>query len=170
MEMAPRLNPYVYPWIRQVTITGEVLGARGPEATPEHENLFYWTSPFAKDRREVERYRADNRCRYEGSSRPPGSRTWCYVCQVGHPRNSTRSTPQLARCQFCVDVYMCFNHCIWLACMGPRSTDVICCRHSRFTPGIQSWNPEGGYPVLEESAVMSYHEHWEDLDADASDE
>eukprot|EP00971_Amphidinium_carterae_P108485 2148024-Amphidinium_carterae.1 len=78
MEMAPRLNPYVYPWIKQVTITAEVLGTHGPEATPENDNLFYWMSPFAKDRREVDHYRAENRFRYEGSSRPPGSRLWCY--------------------------------------------------------------------------------------------
>eukprot|EP00971_Amphidinium_carterae_P332584 6466807-Amphidinium_carterae.1 len=52
MEMSPRLNPYVYPWINRVAITAEVLGAHGPEATPEEDNLFYWVSPFGKDRRE----------------------------------------------------------------------------------------------------------------------
>eukprot|EP00971_Amphidinium_carterae_P077736 1537073-Amphidinium_carterae.1 len=146
MEMAPRLNPYIYPWIERVTITADVLGAHGPEATPEDDNLFYWVSPFSKDRREVERYRATNQFRYEGSSRPPGARTWCYVCQVGHPRNPTRTNPELAKCAFCIDVYMCFDHCIYLACMGPGSTTTICCRHSRFTPGLWSWNPVGGYP------------------------
>eukprot|EP00971_Amphidinium_carterae_P312731 6215506-Amphidinium_carterae.1 len=122
MEMEPRLNPYRYPWINQVTISAEVLhGAHGPEVTPEDENLFYWMSPFAKDRREVEKYRATDRFHYEGSSRPAGSRAWCYACQDGHPQNTVRTNPMLAKCYFCIDVYMCARHCIYLACMGPRS-------------------------------------------------
>eukprot|EP00971_Amphidinium_carterae_P257019 5102622-Amphidinium_carterae.1 len=137
LELAPLSNPDVYPW------------REGGDAihTPGDINLFYWVGPISRPRWELECYRAINSFCYLESSRPPGARTWCYVCRDGHPHNTTRTNPPLAKCMICIDVYMCYQHRIFLACLGP----------------------EGGYPVLEESALMSYHEYWEDPDVESSE-
>eukprot|EP00971_Amphidinium_carterae_P011238 221219-Amphidinium_carterae.2 len=42
---------------------------------------------------------------------------------------------------------------------------VVCCRHTRFTPGTGSWNPTGYYPILEGMPTkMHLQERWQDED------
>eukprot|EP00971_Amphidinium_carterae_P123505 2446019-Amphidinium_carterae.1 len=42
---------------------------------------------------------------------------------------------------------------------------VVCCRHTRFTPGIGSWNPTGYYPRLEcMPKKVLLQERWQDED------
>eukprot|EP00971_Amphidinium_carterae_P322301 6405827-Amphidinium_carterae.3 len=157
MEMASiSIHSDVYPWRQageSINMTSDI-------------NLFYWANPIPRPRWELESYREMNSFCYPGSCRPSGARLWCYVCRKGHPQNPKCAKTRLVKCTFCIDVYMCYEHRIFMACMGPRSTQAMCCRHSRFTPGLGSWNPEGGYPVLEESSVLSFYEYWEDPDVE----
>eukprot|EP00971_Amphidinium_carterae_P119719 2371854-Amphidinium_carterae.2 len=42
---------------------------------------------------------------------------------------------------------------------------VVCCRHTRFTPGPGSWNPIGYYPILEGMPTIRHlQERWQDED------
>eukprot|EP00971_Amphidinium_carterae_P318860 6338313-Amphidinium_carterae.1 len=106
--------------------------------TPGDLNMFYWHGPISRQKWELECYRTVNAACYLENWRAPGSKLWCYACKKGHPDITD------------------------LAEVGEGVTATIRCRHSRFTPGISSWNPEGGYPLLEESALMSYQKLWEE--------
>eukprot|EP00971_Amphidinium_carterae_P130142 2578118-Amphidinium_carterae.1 len=125
--MAPISNQDEYPWRK--TDSNDLL---------DDVNLLYWANPIPRARWELESHREMNSFRYQGSSRPRGARLWCYVCRVRHPDKPNDINPRLAKCMFCVDVYMCLEHRIFLACMGPRSSQTMRCRHSRFTPGLGS--------------------------------
>eukprot|EP00971_Amphidinium_carterae_P044496 875027-Amphidinium_carterae.1 len=51
-----------------------------------------------------------------------------------------------------------------LACLD-SVISVVCCRHSRFTPGIGAWNPTGYYPILEGLPKnVPLQERWQDVD------
>eukprot|EP00971_Amphidinium_carterae_P304580 6052523-Amphidinium_carterae.2 len=95
---------------------------------------------------------------YEQIKAPPeGLHYWCYVCGKGPSIEVS-----LARCAACGNVFMCMKHRIFLACMRGRTDKpiTICCRHSRYTPGLESWNPRGGYPQLVDAGDVKLHETW----------
>eukprot|EP00971_Amphidinium_carterae_P335146 6470833-Amphidinium_carterae.1 len=91
----------------------------------------------------------NGRPRYDRPRNSPRDplRPECYVCKKP-------PTPQqygLYRCIICDDVYMCRKHAIFPACIPVRTP--ICCAHSRWTRGVGSWNPPGGYPYIKESWI-----------------
>eukprot|EP00971_Amphidinium_carterae_P040533 795584-Amphidinium_carterae.1 len=56
---------------------------------------------------------------------------------------------------------MCRKHRVYPACLDSFAT--ICCRHSRYTPAVSSWNPLGGYPPLDEEHAVPREERWQDV-------
>eukprot|EP00971_Amphidinium_carterae_P307134 6103931-Amphidinium_carterae.2 len=86
----------------------------------------------------------------------------CYVCKK--PHWNTRDGVELRRCLLCRNVFTCPQHWIRLACMDTFYV-VVCCRHTRFTPGPGSWNPVGYYPILEGMPTIRHlQERWQDED------
>eukprot|EP00971_Amphidinium_carterae_P129816 2571233-Amphidinium_carterae.3 len=84
----------------------------------------------------VERWRWEEYCAEELQAR---------VCRKTEQDGITT----LARCLICLDVYMCRRHSIFLACI-PLNVP-ICCLHSRWTRAPFSWNPRGGYPLIQDT-------------------
>eukprot|EP00971_Amphidinium_carterae_P038661 760115-Amphidinium_carterae.2 len=96
-------------------------------------------------------------CYQEYTTTQAGLRYWCYVCLKG----GGRDVP-LARCAACDNVFMCMEHRIFPDCMHNFYDNriTICCRHSRYTPGLGSWNPMGGYPPLKHTSEVKKQEDW----------
>eukprot|EP00971_Amphidinium_carterae_P317645 6314279-Amphidinium_carterae.1 len=146
-------NPDDYPW--------EAL----------EEELFYCKNrdprkgPVARDRWHVYwNHQADLFCEAPANdtTRRAG-RYRCYVCKQQH-WSITRDGVELRRCLICRNVFMCPKHWIRLACMDTTFA-VVCCRHTRFTPGTGSWNPTGYYPILEGMPTkLHLQERWQDED------
>eukprot|EP00971_Amphidinium_carterae_P035970 707105-Amphidinium_carterae.1 len=60
---------------------------------------------------------------------------------------------------------MCPQHWIRPACLLDTDSVVVCCRHTRLTPGPGSWNPIGYYPILEGGPMKGHlKERWQDED------
>eukprot|EP00971_Amphidinium_carterae_P031523 620786-Amphidinium_carterae.1 len=60
---------------------------------------------------------------------------------------------------------MCPQHWIRPACLLDTDYAVVCCRHTRLTPGPGSWNPIGYYPILEGGPTKGHlQERWQDED------
>eukprot|EP00971_Amphidinium_carterae_P237867 4722461-Amphidinium_carterae.1 len=86
----------------------------------------------------------------------------CYVCKQQHWTN--RDGVELRRCLICRNVFMCPRHWIRPACLD-TDVAVVCCRHTRLTPGPGSWNPIGYYPILEAVPTKRHlQERWQDED------
>eukprot|EP00971_Amphidinium_carterae_P129815 2571233-Amphidinium_carterae.2 len=152
LQLTPLPNPDRYPLDEGEEVQGYTL------------RMLFWHGAVSKQTKKI-----NANCYKE--THPEGvRRTSCYACRKGHPDIRPRTWPRLSRCLICKNVYMCQDHRIFLACLGYGSTATICCRHSRFTPGISSWNPEGGYPVLQDASPMSTLELWEESDPCLSDE
>eukprot|EP00971_Amphidinium_carterae_P205460 4077488-Amphidinium_carterae.1 len=83
-------------------------------------------------------------------------RNWYYVCHKG-PAHRV----EVVRCLACDDVYMCREHRIFPDCIQSGNAIPICCRHSRYTPGLDCWNPVGGYPRLREVSYVKKEETWQ---------
>eukprot|EP00971_Amphidinium_carterae_P322300 6405827-Amphidinium_carterae.2 len=126
-QLLPEANPDDYPW---ENMEDDLVGIRNQDPTVGC----------------VERWRWEEYC-YEKlqarSHRYHGKDQHCYVCKK---RESYYQ--RLYCCIICDDVYMCRQHSIFPACI-PVMTP-ICCLHSRWTRGIGSWNPRGGYPYIPE--------------------
>eukprot|EP00971_Amphidinium_carterae_P096203 1903732-Amphidinium_carterae.1 len=99
-------------------------------------------------------FRTSRECRY-----------YCYVCKKG-----PEATVTLNRCAACNNVFMCREHRIFLDCIRgsiPTGHGIsICCRHTRYTAGVNSWNPKGGYPPLYETSEVKEEEEWLEEDGD----
>eukprot|EP00971_Amphidinium_carterae_P305444 6069820-Amphidinium_carterae.1 len=85
----------------------------------------------------------------------PNLRNWCYVCKKGPD-----ALVQLTKCAACNNVFTCREHRIFLDCIPTGNGIAICCRHTRYTPGVGSWNPVGGYPPLFETSEVKEEEEW----------
>eukprot|EP00971_Amphidinium_carterae_P336227 6472471-Amphidinium_carterae.1 len=87
----------------------------------------------------------------------------CYVCKKQHW--TIRDGVELRRCLICKNVFMCPRHWIRPACLIDTEIAVVCCRHTRLTPGPGSWNPVGYYPILEGGPTKGHlQERWQDED------
>eukprot|EP00971_Amphidinium_carterae_P281143 5582199-Amphidinium_carterae.3 len=143
----------------------EETGYRNPDVIPRRREDEF------RDRPEPPWYTYGFRCYhdlmkicYDDPTPSRSLRHWCYVCKKG-----PEATVQLNRCAACNNVYMCQEHRIFLDCIPTGHGLSICCRHTRYTPGILSWNPVGGYPPLNEISEVKEQEEWleEGGDADA---
>eukprot|EP00971_Amphidinium_carterae_P284775 5653733-Amphidinium_carterae.1 len=152
-----------YPIMKLIRITQEreALFELLPEANPDH---YPWEDVEADlvgiENRDptigcVERWRWEEYCyeklqdRSHRSCRRQVPRPQCYVCGGGPGDYDRRyHDDRLYCCIICDDVWMCRTHAIFPACLPVRTP--ICCLHSRWTRGIGSWNPRGGYPHIPE--------------------
>eukprot|EP00971_Amphidinium_carterae_P332585 6466807-Amphidinium_carterae.2 len=129
-ELLPETNPDHYPWGDQ-----EEDQVRFP---PTNRDPAYGI---------VARWRWEEYCyenlqaRSHRNYRRLVPRPKCYVCNSDPVRDE-----RLYCCIICDDVWMCRTHAIFPACLPVRTP--ICCLHSRWTRGIGSWNPRGGYPYI----------------------
>eukprot|EP00971_Amphidinium_carterae_P301048 5981689-Amphidinium_carterae.1 len=89
-------------------------------------------------------------------------RYYCYVCEKPGTKPRHPDEAEMFKCLICEDIYMCRTHSIFLMSLG--SSARVCCRHSRYTPGHGSWNPEGGYPPLVDKPHIAKQERWQDVD------
>eukprot|EP00971_Amphidinium_carterae_P163283 3237305-Amphidinium_carterae.2 len=96
-------------------------------------------------------------CYADYTQRSPHLRNWCYVCKKGP---DTRV--QIIKWAACNNVFMCREHRIFLDCIPTGNGIAICCRHTRYTPGLGSWNPVGGYPPLFEVSEVKEQERWKE--------
>eukprot|EP00971_Amphidinium_carterae_P061896 1225881-Amphidinium_carterae.4 len=92
---------------------------------------------------------------YDDPTPCQGLKHYCYVCKKGPD-----ARVQLNRCAACSNVFMCKEHRIFLDCIPTGHGLSICCRHTRYTAGILSWNPIGGYPQLNENFEVKDEELW----------
>eukprot|EP00971_Amphidinium_carterae_P077949 1542051-Amphidinium_carterae.1 len=115
-ELTGLCNPDIYPW------------RNGQEATytPGTLNMLYWHGPMSRQKWQLECYRTLNAACYLENWRVPGSRLWCYACHEGHPDIVPRTSPSLAKCLICIDVFMCYKHRIFLACLPAGVTATVC--------------------------------------------
>eukprot|EP00971_Amphidinium_carterae_P011261 221550-Amphidinium_carterae.1 len=92
---------------------------------------------------------------YEVPAPSRNVRHYCYVCKRGQD-----AAVQLNKCAACNNVFLCREHRIFLDCFPTGHGLSICCRHTRYTPGVLSWNPVGGYPQLCETSEVKEEEEW----------
>eukprot|EP00971_Amphidinium_carterae_P011962 235990-Amphidinium_carterae.1 len=129
-ELLPETNPDEYPW---EDIEDHLVGIENRDPRTGPVERWRWEQ-YWYDKLQARSFRR---------SLEYGPLPVCYVC-----RKTGTWSASLSRCIICDDVFMCREHSIFPACLPVRTP--ICCLHSRWTRGVGSWNPRGGYPYIPE--------------------
>eukprot|EP00971_Amphidinium_carterae_P077737 1537073-Amphidinium_carterae.2 len=128
-ELLPEANPDEYPW---EDMEDDLVGLTNLDPTVGMVPRWRWEE-YCYENLQARSHRS------RGHHDPVRK---CYVCKFTEHRS------RLYGCIICDDVFMCREHAVFPACLPVRTP--ICCKHSRWTRGVGSWNPPGGYPYIPE--------------------